>query len=104
MVQADYLNVDIVFDMAMYLKNETDFLPWQTFINRIEFFIYIFNSPYLHSYKAKFQNYLLDIIKPIYNSLAWKTDLTWVERLKFRNILLLLLLLFFFLNIFRFLI
>ena len=83
LTQANYITNGIAFELAMYMYDEMDFLPWSTFINRIKFFIDIYDST---STFAKLQLYLADIVTPYYRKLGWIDNPTgdvWTDRYKY---------------------
>ena len=81
LTEANYITNGVAFELAKYLINELDYLPWTTFLNRIKYFIDLFDST---STYAKMQNFLADIVTPYYRKLGWfenvDTD-AWNDRL-----------------------
>lgn len=81
LTEANYITNGVAFELAKYLIDEFDYLPWTTFLNRIKYFTDIFDST---SSYAKMQNYLADIVTPYYRKLGWFEDVDadlWTDRL-----------------------
>lgn len=70
-LQAEYLNVELVFDYINYLKTEFDYLPWKIFLNRIGYFNNLLDSS---RSSLDFENFLSSLIEPYYNSLGWSDN------------------------------
>ena len=80
LAQANLLDATKPFEIIKYLSEEVEYLPWLTAINRLRFTTDMLESTNLY---AQFQNYLIDLITPVYNKLGWeekKTD-SWLDRL-----------------------
>lgn len=78
--EANYINGPKAFELSQYLTNEVDFLPWNTFIRRVSFFLNIFDST---STFARMQSYLSDLARVYYNKLGWIEDAQndlWTDR------------------------
>lgn len=62
------------------MTEETDFLPWRSALNRISYFIDMLDSTAAY---GDFEQYLVKLIKPIYNKLGWeqKPSDTFLDRL-----------------------
>lgn len=84
LTEANYFKSQtMAFELATYLTNEFDYLPWNTFISRIKFFTDLFDS--MSNY-AKLQTYLADLVKPYYEMLGWIENVNndlWTDRLTF---------------------
>ena len=67
------------FEMIQYLQIETDELVWLAFMNRVEYFYYMFVST---STYGDFQIFMSNLIKPYYSHLGWEEKPTdsWIER------------------------
>lgn len=80
LTQANYITNGVAFELGKYLIDEFDYLPWTTFINRIKYFIDLYDSTSVH---AKMQAYLADIVTPYYQKLGWATNVQtdlWTDR------------------------
>lgn len=80
LTEANYVNNPAAFQLASYLTNEIDFLPWNVFINRINFFIYLFDST--ASY-GKMQTFLSNAVRAYYTKLGWIENVltdNWSDR------------------------
>jgi hypothetical protein len=66
------------------MSQETEYLPWRTGINRLSYVIEMLEST---SAFGNFQNYLIDLVKPLYNKLGWeeKESDSWLQRFVLRN-------------------
>jgi hypothetical protein len=68
LAESGLINGGFAFDIAKYLSNEFDFLPWNVFISRIKFFIDLFDTtPSFGS----MQSLLSHIVEPYYTKLGW---------------------------------
>lgn len=68
LTEANYIQDGVAFEIAKYLINELDYLPWTTFLNRIGYFLNLFDST---STYVKMQNLLADVVTPYYRKLGW---------------------------------
>jgi hypothetical protein len=61
------------------MSQETEFLPWRTAINRLSYLIEMLDTSKVY---GQFQNYLTDLIKPLYDQLGWevKENDTWLQK------------------------
>ena len=61
------------------MSKETEYLPWNIAISRLA---YITNMLESTSAFGNYQNYLINLIKPIYNTLGWeeKPQDTWLQK------------------------
>lgn len=88
LTEANYITNGVAFELAKYLVDEFDYLPWKTFTLRIKFFLDLYEST---SSYAKMQNYLADLITPYYRKLGWienpATD-SWTDRYKENSFLI----------------
>ena len=57
------------FELISYLVQETEYLPWMVAIERIKYISDMLESS--DAYKS-LQDYLIRLIKPIYNRVSWK--------------------------------
>lgn len=81
LTEAGYFNgAPRALQLAEYLANEVDYLPWNVFISRTSFLRNIFDSTITFT---KMQGYFADLSKFYYNKLGWvenvQTDL-WTDR------------------------
>lgn len=71
----------LAFELARFLTNEDDYLPWNVFISRVSFYLNIFDSTLSFN---KIRDYLADLSRTYYNKLGWvenvQTD-AWTDRL-----------------------
>ena len=51
------------------MSEETEFLPWQILVNRLGYLIEQLDTTKVY---GKFQNYLIGLIQPLYDSLGWE--------------------------------
>ena len=68
------------FELIKYLSGEFEYLPWNTFIKRLNFYIDMVESTQIY---GDFNSYLLDLVKPIYNEIKWSENVTsdsWLKR------------------------
>jgi hypothetical protein len=69
--------------LIKYLSNEFEYLPWNTFIKRLNYYIDMIESTEIY---GDFNNYILELVKPIYDTLKWENDDTkidtWLNRFK----------------------
>jgi len=66
--------------LIKYLSNEFEYLPWNTFIKRLNYYIDMIESTEIY---GDFNNYILELVKPIYDTLTWENDIksdTWLKR------------------------
>jgi hypothetical protein len=61
------------------MSQETEYLPWNIAISRLSYITNMLESTGTY---GNYQNYLIDLIKPIYNRLGWeeKSTDTWLQR------------------------
>jgi hypothetical protein len=77
--QANLIEPEHPLNIAKYLKNEPEFLPWNVFLNRIRFYIDMLDTS---SVKENLFSLLRDLVKSYYIKLDWndnKQDL-WLDR------------------------
>lgn len=80
--QANYVKTDLALELAKYLSNEFDYLPWNVFINRIKYYTDLADS---NQFYADMQSFLAKIVEPYYNKLGWTENIatdSWTDRLK----------------------
>jgi hypothetical protein len=70
------------FELVKFLPKENEYLPWNTFINRVSFYIDMLESTEIY---GDFENYLLDLVQPIYKKLTWinQENDSWLTRYDF---------------------
>lgn len=71
LTEANYITNGVAFELAKYLYDEVDYLPWTTFINRIKFYIDLYDSEPSYS---KMQSYLSDLVTLYFTKLGWYDD------------------------------
>ncbi len=54
-----------------YLSKENEYLPWKTTLTRLEYITSMLDST---SAYGNYENYLAELITPIYNKLGWKEN------------------------------
>ena len=61
------------------MKEEEEYLPWRTGINRISYVIDMLEST---SAFGNLQKYLIELVQPLYEKLGWqeKTNDTWLSK------------------------
>ena len=69
--QADKISSIKPFELIKFLPNEDEYLPWSTFINRVSFYIDMLESTEIY---GDFENYLLELVTPIYTKLTWSNQ------------------------------
>lgn len=77
--QGDKISSIKPFGLIKFLPNENEYLPWNTFINRVSFYIDMLESTEIY---GEFENYLLDLVKPVYRKLSWINEETdsWLTK------------------------
>ena len=69
LAQACIISSAFSFEVIKYLKTETDYLPYNTALNSLNFFTKILDSTPLF---GNYQKFFIDLIEPLYNSLGWE--------------------------------
>jgi hypothetical protein len=61
------------------MSQETEFLPWRILINRLGYLIEQLDTTKVY---GNFQNYMIDLIQPLYDNLGWedKQGDSWLRR------------------------
>ena len=61
------------------MSEETEFLPWRILINRLGYIIEQLDTTKVY---GNFQNYMIELIQPLYDSLGWedKQEDSWLQR------------------------
>ena len=79
LAQADKISSTKPFELTKFLINENEYLPWNTFINRISFYVNMLDTTELYQ---DFESYLLDLVKPTYFQLTWanRESDSWVTK------------------------
>ena len=82
LAQANIQDPILPFELIKYMKGERDYLPWHTFIKRVN---YLIDMLELSKNYGLFNAYLLDLVKPLYDELTWTESTdggeTWLKRL-----------------------
>ncbi|XP_068228789.1 LOW QUALITY PROTEIN: aminopeptidase N-like [Palaemon carinicauda] len=92
LARAGHLSYDIALDIYTYLGNETEYVPWKSAVNKLDYLVNLFQRT--GAYGA-LQNYIKDMIVPLYESVGFadnasdhlltqfkrKTALTWACKL-----------------------
>lgn len=71
----------LAFDLAKYLVDDFDFLPWSIFMSRVKFYTDLFES---ESSSSLLQTFLRNLVKKYYSRLTWIEDEQndeWSDRL-----------------------
>ncbi|GAB6019205.1 hypothetical protein CHUAL_000819 [Chamberlinius hualienensis] len=66
-----YLNYSSAFELARYLKYETDYIPWITALRHLN---ELLDKLEVTDVFPHFRNYSLDLITPLYERLGWSED------------------------------
>ncbi len=67
--QNGMLEVTKPFELISYLTHETEYLPWMVAIERLRFISDMLESS---DFYQNLEEYLIKLIRPIYNRLSWK--------------------------------
>ena len=81
LAQANQIDPIKPFEIAKYLLNEIEYLPWMSLISRIDYYIDMLDKTDIY---GEFKSYLLELISPIYFKLSWNDNPndTWLERFR----------------------
>lgn len=84
--QANKVDTNKPFELIKYLSNENEYLPWYSFLSRVDFYMDMIGSSEIY---GDFRDYILDLVRPIYFKLTWYDDKTddWLTR-KLRSLIL----------------
>lgn len=63
LARAKYINVSLALQMTKYLKNETEYVPWQSALSNLQYFILMFDRSEVY---GPIQKYMRNQIKPLY--------------------------------------
>lgn len=87
LAKANLLSYSIPLNLAKYLKNESHITPWIVAIRSFRNIINYIQQKSL--YRSQFQQYIQDLVQPIYNKLGWTDNInsSVVERRLRANIL-----------------
>ncbi len=80
MAQANQIDPVKPFELIKYLSKEFEYLPWNTFIKRLNYYVDMIESTEIY---GDFNNYLIEIVKPVYDDLKWESDMnndSWLKR------------------------
>lgn len=79
LAQANQISPINAFELIKYLKNEFELLPWDTAINRLNFYINMLETTEIY---GEFNKYLLELIEPVYIKLTWNSSPNegWLDR------------------------
>lgn len=75
----------IPLELAGYLVKENEFIPWQIFLNNIEYYTsMLLPSPFY----GQFQEYLAKLVEPVYHQVGWmdKESIEWLNKKLRRDI------------------
>ena len=77
--QAGLVETTTPFEIIKYMSQETEFLPWRVLINRLGYLIEQLDTTKVY---GNFQNYLINLIEPLYETLGWedKSGDSWLQR------------------------
>ena len=77
--QSTLVDVKTAFDLSRFLSYEFDYLPWNVFISRINFYTDIIDSTQLN---GLLQSYLSNLVEPYYKFLGWNEikSRNWLDR------------------------
>ncbi|KAI4875799.1 hypothetical protein NFI96_017138 [Prochilodus magdalenae] len=64
LARAKYVNVTLPLQTTKYLINETDYFPWESALNNLQYFILMFDRSEVYGYMQK---YLRKQVTPLYN-------------------------------------
>lgn len=80
LAQANKIRPTRPFELAEYMVNEDEHLPWSALIDRLSFYINLIESTEVY---GELRNYLIELIRPIYSRLTWDNKPTdsWLTRL-----------------------
>ena len=80
LAQAGDLSTTQPFEIIKYLSDETEYLPWSATFSRLRYYTDMLD---LTSANGNYQNYLVKLIKPLYERLGWEEKPTdsWLDRL-----------------------
>ncbi|XP_063053538.1 alanyl (membrane) aminopeptidase-like b [Engraulis encrasicolus] len=67
LARADYLDVAVALNTTRYLHKETEYIPWQSALNNLNFFMLMFDRSEVY---GPMQAYLLQQIIPLYEHFA----------------------------------
>uniref|UniRef100_A0A3Q0RHY4 Aminopeptidase n=1 Tax=Amphilophus citrinellus TaxID=61819 RepID=A0A3Q0RHY4_AMPCI len=65
LARAKLVNVTLALNSTLFLKNETEFLPWESAVMNLEYFILMFDRSEVY---GPMQAYLQEQVKELYNS------------------------------------
>jgi hypothetical protein len=80
LAQANQIDPVKPFELIKYLSKEFEYLPWNTFIKRLNYYVDMIESTEIY---GDFNNYLIEIVKPVYDDLKWESDMnndSWLKR------------------------
>ncbi len=81
LAQAHIQDPILPFELIRYMKTEREYLPWNTFIKRVN---YLVDMLEMSDTYGLFNTYLLELVKPIYDELTWSESNegdSWLKRL-----------------------
>ena len=84
MSEAGILSTTKPFEIIRYLSKETEYLPWNTALNKLGFYNAILDSTNAF---GNYQKFVLELITPFYNRLGWdeKSNDDWLIKLDDSN-------------------
>ncbi|XP_066541158.1 alanyl (membrane) aminopeptidase-like b [Hoplias malabaricus] len=64
LARAKYINVTLALNTTKYLKNETEYIPWESALNNLRFFILMFDRSEVY---GPIQKYLREQVRELYD-------------------------------------
>lgn len=71
LARAKLVNVTLALNSTLFLKNETEFLPWESAVRNLEYFMLMFDRSEVY---GPMQAYLQEQVKELYNSFSIYTN------------------------------
>ena len=67
------------FEIIRYLSKDFEYLPWSTTISNLGYFTNMLDSTAAF---GNYENFIIDLITPLYNRLGWveKDDEGWLDK------------------------
>ncbi|NXO55369.1 AMPE aminopeptidase, partial [Aramus guarauna] len=79
LARAGLVNYSVALELTKYLRNETDYLPWQRVISSVTYLANMLEDD--TNLYPQFQEYFRYLVKPIVDQLAWNDSGSHLERL-----------------------
>ncbi|XP_041355968.1 endoplasmic reticulum aminopeptidase 1-like isoform X1 [Gigantopelta aegis] len=77
LVRAGKLSLKTALDLTKYLEKETDYIPWRTAIDNLNFIEHLI---YYKEIFSTYKKYMLKLINPLVTSLGWKDTGSHLQR------------------------